>query len=116
MTGKQNGVASLLRKESKIMLNAHCICHRLALTCSDANDDVAYIKTVEKVLVQLNGHSLTTLPKRLHPMLRLSKNQRRSLCQKKGRKELQRSSRKLVEPDGYPQRGQFKEFMKTLWL
>ena len=53
MTGKRNGVASLLRKESKVMLNVHCICHRLALACGDANDDVAYIKTVEKILVQL---------------------------------------------------------------
>ena len=31
----------------------HCICHRLALACNDANDDVAYIKTVEKILIQL---------------------------------------------------------------
>ena len=52
-TGKQNGVASLLRKESKVMLNVHCICHRLALACGDANNDVAYIETVEKILLQL---------------------------------------------------------------
>jgi hypothetical protein len=35
------------------MLNVHCICHRLALACGDANDHVSYIKTVEKVLLQL---------------------------------------------------------------
>ena len=34
-------------------LNVHCICHRLALACGDANDEVSYIKTVEKILVQL---------------------------------------------------------------
>ena len=53
MTGKRNGVAVQLRRECKIMLNVHCICHRLALACGDANDHVSYIKTVEKVLVQL---------------------------------------------------------------
>ena len=53
MTGKRNGVAILLREESKVMLNVHCICHRLALACGDANDEVSYIKTVEKILVQL---------------------------------------------------------------
>ena len=53
MTGNRNCAASLLRKECKIMRNVHCICPRLALACGDANDDVAYIKTVEKILVQL---------------------------------------------------------------
>ena len=53
MTGKRNGVAILLREESKVMLNVHCICQRLALACGDANDQVSYIKTVEKILVQL---------------------------------------------------------------
>jgi hypothetical protein len=46
MTGKRNGVAALLRRESKLLLNVHCICHRLALACGDANDHVQYIQTV----------------------------------------------------------------------
>ncbi|CAB3982454.1 zinc finger 862-like [Paramuricea clavata] len=53
MTGKRNGVAALLRRESKLLLNVHCICHCLALACGDANDHVQYIQTVEKILVQL---------------------------------------------------------------
>ena len=53
MTGKRNGVASKLREESKLLLSMHCICHRLVLECNDVNDDVAYIKTVEKILIQL---------------------------------------------------------------
>ena len=53
MTGKRNGVAVQLRRECKLILNVHCICHRLALACGDANDDLNYIKVVEKVLVQL---------------------------------------------------------------
>ena len=42
MIGKNNGVAALLRRECKLMLNVHCICHRLALACADAS----CIKTV----------------------------------------------------------------------
>ena len=53
MTGKKKGVASKIREESKLLLSVHCICHHLALACNDANDVVAYFKTVEKVLVQL---------------------------------------------------------------
>ena len=53
MTGKRKGVASKLCEESKLLLSVYCIWHCLALACKDANDDVAYIKMVEKVLVQL---------------------------------------------------------------
>ena len=46
-------MVALLHKESKVMLNVHCTCHRLALACPGANDKVSYIKTVERILVQL---------------------------------------------------------------
>ena len=42
-----------MRQECKLLLNVHCICHRLALACGDANDHVSYIKVVGKILVQL---------------------------------------------------------------
>lgn len=44
MTGKRNGVASRLRAGSKTLMNAHCICHRLALACGDANETISYTK------------------------------------------------------------------------
>ena len=53
MTGKRNGVASRLRAGNKTLINVHCICHRLALACGDANDTISYIKQVEKVLLQV---------------------------------------------------------------
>ena len=51
MVGKENGVAVKLKREVKMLLDVHCICHRLALACGDANDHISYIKTVEKVLI-----------------------------------------------------------------
>ena len=53
MVGKENGVTAKLKREAKRLLNVHCICHRLALACGDANDHISYIKTVEKVLIRL---------------------------------------------------------------
>lgn len=38
MTGKHNGVGARLQKVCSITVQSHCISHRLALACSDAND------------------------------------------------------------------------------
>ena len=37
MTGSRNGVAGKLRETVPTLINIHCICHRLALACNDAN-------------------------------------------------------------------------------
>ena len=42
-----------MRAGKKTLINVHCICHRLALACGDANDTISYIKQVEKVLLQV---------------------------------------------------------------
>ena len=53
MIGKNNGVAARLKRNanSKI-LNIHCICHRLALACTDTLGDISYIKHVQLWLLQ----------------------------------------------------------------
>ena len=53
MTGKNNGVGARLQKVCSIMVCSHCINHRLALACSDANDTVKYIQKIEVTLRQL---------------------------------------------------------------
>jgi len=53
MTGKHNGVGARLQKVRSIMVQSHCISHRLALACSDANDTVKYIQTIVVTLRQL---------------------------------------------------------------
>ncbi len=53
MVGRKGGVATLLKKENPKMINVHCICHRLALACGDANSQLKYMATVEQLLVQL---------------------------------------------------------------
>lgn len=53
MVGKNNGVAALLKRENPRLINVHCICHRLALACGDSNNEVEYMLTIERLLVQL---------------------------------------------------------------
>lgn len=53
MTGSRNGVAAKLRESVPTLINIHCICHRLALACNDANDSLTPISQIETVLRQL---------------------------------------------------------------
>ena len=53
MTGIHNSVAARLKRVSNVMLNFHCICHRLALSCCDSGNETEYIKEVEGILTQI---------------------------------------------------------------
>lgn len=53
MVGKENGVAAKMKQVIPTMLSVHCICHRLALACTDTNKHIEYVSTVEKILTQL---------------------------------------------------------------
>ena len=55
MTGHQSAVATRLSEHEncQTMLSVHCICHRLALACSDTGDELSYIQEFEKNFLQL---------------------------------------------------------------
>ena len=53
MTGIHNGVAERLKRVNNMMLNFHCICHRLGLACCDSGNETEYIKEVEGILTQI---------------------------------------------------------------
>lgn len=53
MVGKNRGVSALLKRENPRLIDVHCICHRLALACSDSNNEIQYMLTIERLLVQL---------------------------------------------------------------
>jgi len=44
---------SKLRQSNDKLLNMHCVCHRLALACTDSCQELKFIKEVENVLQQL---------------------------------------------------------------
>ena len=49
MSGIHNGVAATLKRVNNVMLNFHCICHRLVLACCDSGNETEYIKQVEGI-------------------------------------------------------------------
>ncbi|XP_052241120.1 zinc finger protein 862-like isoform X2 [Dreissena polymorpha] len=70
MMGKRTGVAARLKEINPVLLNVHCICHRLALACTDSNTDLKYISTVETVLRQV-WQFLDNSPKRMATYLKI---------------------------------------------
>lgn len=55
MVGRKNGLAAKLKDVNPRLISVHCICHNLALACTDAKDDanLKFIKEVETVVTQL---------------------------------------------------------------
>ena len=53
MVGRKNGVAARLKRIIPTLLSVHCICHRLALACADATDELETIDNVHLWLTQL---------------------------------------------------------------
>ena len=53
--GHQSGVAARLSQHEncQTILSVHCMCHRLALACSDTRDELSCIQEFEKTLLQL---------------------------------------------------------------
>ncbi|CAC5403308.1 unnamed protein product [Mytilus coruscus] len=53
MVGKKSGVATRLKTDNPSLLSIHCICHRLALSCTDSNTSIKYMNDLERILRQL---------------------------------------------------------------
>ena len=50
MIGKINGLAARIRREHPTFLSVHCICHRLALACTDSNKDCKFVADTSDIL------------------------------------------------------------------
>ena len=62
MMGKTGGLAAKLQdKHCPMLLNIHCVCHRLALACTQSVAEIAQVGRVETKLRQLwkYTHSLS---------------------------------------------------------
>ena len=55
MTGKKGGIAAMFQKDEQCenILNIYCICHWLALVCSDTGDKLKFLKDFELTMLQL---------------------------------------------------------------
>lgn len=52
-TGQRNRLAAKLKSMNSKIISFHYICHRLALSCVDSNDERSYVSVVETILRQL---------------------------------------------------------------
>ena len=50
MSGKDAGVATLLKRRNPYIVNLHCLAHKLALAASQAADQVTYMKRYTKCI------------------------------------------------------------------
>ena len=93
MMGKKTGVAALLRKVCPCLLNIHCICHKLALACTDSNENIKYIKDVELLLRQL-WNFFENSPKRMASYLKIQLELKNLNLSKSGSRKVTRRLKK----------------------
>ena len=53
MVGKREGLAAKLKRDCRHVINIHCVCHRLALACVDAERELKYVDHVATIIRQL---------------------------------------------------------------
>ena len=53
MLGKNNGAAARLRDHNPKLINIHCVCHKLALACSDSDSEIQCTKQIQETLFDL---------------------------------------------------------------
>lgn len=102
MTGRNNGVATKLKELNPVLISVHCICHKLALACTDTNKEIDYIKRMEDTLPQLWAY-FENSPKRLAVLLKMQINIKKCSLQLK-----EKSKQLLVK--------RIKKACSTRWL
>ena len=61
MIGQRTGVSARLKERNPLMINIHCVAHRLALAASQASDDIPYLKKFKNIIHNLYLFTTTAL-------------------------------------------------------
>lgn len=56
MTGKKSGVSARLSSDQPLVVNIHCMAHKLALCTSQAADSIPYLKKYKEILTNIFYH------------------------------------------------------------
>ena len=77
LVGRKNGLGGKLKDVIPRLISVHCVCHKLALACTDAKDDVnlKFIREVETVVTQL-WKVFENSPKRLACYLKVQQQRK----------------------------------------
>ena len=99
MVGRKNGLGAKLKDVNPRLISVHCVCHKLALACTDAKDDenLKFIKEVETVVTQL-WKLFENSPKRLACYLKVQQQLKNlKLSNEKSRKMLAKKLKKACD-------------------
>ena len=83
MLGKNTGVAARLRDHNPKLINIHCVCHKLALACSDSDSEIQCIKQIQETLfglLEVSGKLTKTNGYLFESSRKLSLNQHPTYC------------------------------------
>ena len=106
ITGKTRGLAALLKKDVISLVAVHCVCHRLALACTDTNEELAVIKEVETVVTQL-CKIFDNSPKKLAAYLKVQEEMKQLTLGAKAKAKA-KANKRISK--------QLKKACKTRWL
>ena len=87
MVGKKTGLATLLKQQNPSLISIHCVCHRLALACTDTNTELKMIGDMELTLLQL-WKLFHYSPKRLACFMKSLAEYRKMIIVPKSRKKV----------------------------
>ena len=95
MTGKKNGLAALLKRDPDVssLVSVHCVCHRLALACTDTNKSLKKISDTELEVTQL-WKVFDNSPKKLAAYLKIQQGIKGVILGKKGKKKITKKLKK----------------------
>ena len=96
MLGKNSGLATRLKELNAKILSIHCICYRLALTCTDSNKDVEYVANVEEILRQPWKY-LENSPKRMATYLKVQQDTKAPDLSQKGKRVITKKLKKACK-------------------
>ena len=99
MVGRKNGLGAKLKDVNPRLISVHCVCHNLALACTDAKDNgnLKFIKEVETVVTQL-WKLFENSPKRLACYLKVQQQLKNlKLSNEKSREMLAKKLKKACD-------------------
>lgn len=96
MTGKNRGLQALLKKDVISLVAVHCVCHKLALACTDSNDELKMIKEVETEVTQLRKIFYNS-PKKLVAYLKVQEEMKQITLGGKANKRISRRLKKVCK-------------------
>lgn len=99
MVGKREGLAAKLRQDCPDMINLHCVCHKLALACADADQELKYVDHMATISRQL-WQSMENSSKRTKAYMKTHMLLQEFGLNRKTKKKHLKSSRKLARQGG----------------